>query len=1133
MSGPLHAIMRGQYTHSYQSADERARNRAAAATVLGTLLIGGALYFATTAGTKSARQVAKDASVTKEQKERIEKLQNKVEDLENEARAAKENAEGSRLSLEKENRTLAGEAENLNTQLQKALWEIEQQAQDLALVAQEASALRAEAIRREQSLGTCATRAATAEKEAKSQRDHSASLLQENEKLQKDVQRLTEDAQKAAFTAAELEHEKGKHKVSAETLEKASNAIAELRASSAASQKQRLEEKENLRKAKEAERHANVQLESASRSLADVQAQLTSSRDEREKDKERARKADETAARLQKENDALGRVVKERETDQARLADLTASVTANKQKIEELERALSDARAENDGLKKFEIRVADLDLENKRLADQVAQQQHAAERDKNRIGELEAETTNLKGQTARMKALTASVTALQKSLADATKQQTEDHLKILSSSADAAMKEKAAEIAEEAARGFAALAAEQQVDMVEMCSRTQKMLTLFMKKNAEYVLIISEGMEERAQMKADNAFLDRENQHLAEKTQQLLESEENAAQKKEAAVAAAEKRGAEANERLIKELKIQIKGLDKRASKAESELRDVRAARDEQADLLRKAEASSAKAKEDHDEVARKLNLRIGEIEAAGDAALQDLSLAKQNSDEYRETLGNERAQLRDARSENARLASENDHLNEQVEQHKKAADQISASMAAFRKDFSDQAEELGKLKTDAKELDKLKIDAKNATDTIIRSLVSVITDMANEQLGVDPTGGWLTREMGELQRLGIFTESETANLRQLLSDTISVAITSSREVEELRAAEQNYANALNCAPREIHDTIHFVLQDKEAQAAELAGVSHQNQYQEQVLRDQAAKLQEAYANLAGEVQKNQSQEQALGEKTNLVLGQREELESVSKKLGELVSALGSVDEIRSEINGIAEEHPGDYKGLGQALGDADDPVSFLQSRLSHAELVELYSRLLKRRLSGMAENLVKMVKFVCKLDNSPAYDVSSSAKLEPLYKWASQSIDSWVHRNETRKRGEVLATTVSFDNDYSYSQHASGVRQTASRPRRKVPGGNPVDAHNSPMVQAFGTNPDWHNLSEYAMGQYFVAQRIALVCMLTLARASAISRAARSVTLYQTLSFGPRSIALPKADSAGDRKAPRKRAFV
>ena len=1108
MSGPLHAIMRGQYTQSYQSADERARNRAAAATVLSTLLIGGALYFATTAGTQSARQVAKDASVTKEQKERIKKLQNQVQDLEKEARAAKENADGSRLSLENEKRALADEAERLKTQLREALGEIEQQAQNLALVAQEVANLQAEATRQEQLLGTCASRAATAERTTQSQKEHSEALVQENEKLQKDVQRLTEDAQKAASTAADLEHEKARHKLSLAALEKMGSAVAELRASSAASQQQRMEETESLRKAKDAEKDATRKLESAERSLADVNLQLRSSREERETHKEKARKADETAAQLKSENDALGRLLTERETDQAKLAGLTASVASNKQKIAELERALSDARAEKDRLQKIEIRVADLDRENRRLAEQVARQQQEAESDKIRIGELEAETTNLKGQTARMEALTKSVTALQETLADATKQQTEDHLKILSSSADAAMKEEVAKIAAEAARGFAAVAAEQQVDMVQMCSRTQRMLTLFMKKNAQYVLIISQGMEERAQMKAENAFLGRENQLLAGKARQLLASEENANQKKEAAVAAAEKRGSEANERLIEELKTQITGLDKRASDAESELRVVRAAREEQAELRRKAEASSAKAKEEHDEVARKLNLRIREIEAASDTALQDLSLAKHNSDEYKETIENERAQLDDARSENARLAKENDHLKEQVEQHKRGYGQISASMAAFRKDFSAQAEELGQLKT----------DAKNATDKIIRSLLRVITDMAQEQLGDDKTGSCRTQEiMIELQRLGVFTESETTNLRQLLSDTINVAIVSSGEVGELRAAEQNYANALLCAPQDIHDAINFVLQDKEAQAAQLAGVAHQNQYQEHVLREQAAKLQEADAKLAGEVQKNQSQEQELGEKTNLVLGQREELERVSKKLGELVLALGSVAEIRSEIRGIVEEHPQDYTALREALGDAD-PASFLQRNLAHAELVDLYSRLLRRRLSGMAGHLVKTVNFVCKPDNPPVYDVSSEAKLEPLYKWASQNIDSWFHRNERRKRGEVLATTVSFDNDDS---------------RRKVPGGNPVNAHDIAMAQAFGTNPDWHNLSEYAMGQYFVAQRIALVCMLTLARASAISRAARSVTLYQTLSFGPRRIALPKPDSAGDRKQSRKRAFV
>ena len=82
MSGPLHAIMRGQYAQSFQSADERARNRAAAAVVLGTVLIGGAIYVVTKYGNLSMMQFSDANSVTTKERERIEGYLQQIDELE-------------------------------------------------------------------------------------------------------------------------------------------------------------------------------------------------------------------------------------------------------------------------------------------------------------------------------------------------------------------------------------------------------------------------------------------------------------------------------------------------------------------------------------------------------------------------------------------------------------------------------------------------------------------------------------------------------------------------------------------------------------------------------------------------------------------------------------------------------------------------------------------------------------------------------------------------------------------------------------------------------------------------------------------------------------------------------------------
>jgi chromosome segregation ATPase len=80
MSGPLHAIMRGQYMPSYQSPDERARNRAAAATVLGVALIGGMIFV----GKEPLMKYLKDREVTKKEKAQMQEILRKVDNLEQE-----------------------------------------------------------------------------------------------------------------------------------------------------------------------------------------------------------------------------------------------------------------------------------------------------------------------------------------------------------------------------------------------------------------------------------------------------------------------------------------------------------------------------------------------------------------------------------------------------------------------------------------------------------------------------------------------------------------------------------------------------------------------------------------------------------------------------------------------------------------------------------------------------------------------------------------------------------------------------------------------------------------------------------------------------------------------------------------
>ena len=157
-----------------------------------------------------------------------------------------------------------------------------------------------------------------------------------------------------------------------------------------------------------------------------------------------------------------------------------------------------------------------------------------------------------------------------------------------------------------------------------------------------------------------------------------------------------------------------------------------------------------------------------------------------------------------------------------------------------------------------------------------------------------------------------------------------------------------------------------------------------------------------------------------------------------------------------------------------------------------------------------MADQLIQIVTRVCNPEAKyiPRLEVGKATEIrtldneiKALDKWAAKNIDNWLarHRGDDRR-------TAGHGHHFEFAEPYSGRRKLSNAT-------NPTQS--SEMDASFGTNPACFD-SECAVRKYFEVQRLVLACVITAARASAISRA----EWLMPPAFGP-------------RLAQRKRSFV
>jgi hypothetical protein len=199
MSGPLHAIMRGQYAQSFQSADERARNRAAAAVVLGTVLIGGAIYVVTKYGKFSLSQFVGEHSVTHAERQANADYKKEITELKRQLYEQTVSRQEASTRLE----TCIAANADLTAKL-------EQKAADLTLLLERLTSHEHEVERQKGLLATCQEISKTAEAEAKTASANATLHLNTIKELSDKNLKLSADSSNLDAATAELAHEKAK-----------------------------------------------------------------------------------------------------------------------------------------------------------------------------------------------------------------------------------------------------------------------------------------------------------------------------------------------------------------------------------------------------------------------------------------------------------------------------------------------------------------------------------------------------------------------------------------------------------------------------------------------------------------------------------------------------------------------------------------------------------------------------------------------------------------------------------------------------------------------------------------------------------------------------------------------------------
>jgi chromosome segregation ATPase len=691
MSGPLHAIMRGQYAQSFQSADERARNRAAAAVVLGTVLIGGAIYVVTKYGNLSMMQFSDANSVTTKDKERIQGYLQQIDELKanlssetNSLNESQQKASELESKLAVERAELKQKASELESKLAVERAELKKKSDALESAISKGAEHEARAARAEQNVAVCAARADTAETAQAAQKEHSEKLVQENMRLHEQVNSLTTDAQKTTQAQSSLQYAEAQLKTKTEALIQSEKEIAAIRKQNQELLETGLQQEKRVRDARDEAEEAKRGLDGEKTKSAGLTEQLNTARAERDQYgsqitvlKQNAQKAEERAGQLKGENDELTKRVESIAETTTKLNTLTAEAKSNNARILELEKALSNVRTENDELQKVKIRVGQYEDDNKRLVAQVDDLQRALGDASTTIKSLEAEAADLKGASETLEKLQVSLANVHGALGEALSQQSLDRQSAVQANVKAEVHVKLAESTADAARGLAEVVFAQKMDMVALCAKTHELLVQFMNRSAQYTEWMQNGAQalvaERAQsvyFKGTSAYLDTA---LTEARAREIEGSANRQKEIDEADGRGFERGKKSNEEAMAEMRIRIVELKKYADDARAQMSTMQTkhARDKKAleRAVREKHTAAEEYRQKSDNLffqVNQLNLEYGQLQNAYNLAVQERDTAVFERDEVQGDLDTEKAETKRLADENKNLTDEKKRLEDE-----------------------------------------------------------------------------------------------------------------------------------------------------------------------------------------------------------------------------------------------------------------------------------------------------------------------------------------------------------------------------------------------------------------------------------------------------------------------------------
>jgi chromosome segregation ATPase len=731
MSGPLHAIMRGQYAQSLQSADERTRNRAAAAVVLGAVLIGGAIYFVTSDGTQRMfSKYVEDHSVTKKQAQELNEKTRRIEDL-----ATELSQKDISLQAARE------EAERHLAEIKTLKAELENQVARLALAAATVTSLSHDIARSEEIMSSFKQTVEVAQNAAKASAERASDLTNRLDDVRKELARAKDElmqlsaaeadkkfvTERAATLEREIDRiknelESARAQTAAELGEKhVATAKAQTAAAKAEESQRRLDEeqlaskhqaqrasdlnaeKERLAKELEQLRKDNAELQRKTAGATDAEKQtkesliakqkeLDDARDNIEKLREEnkssleknvaldklARDAEDRGVLLTAENKKLQEIVDGIERRDKEFAELSVAVKSKDVRVELLRLSLEKAWSSNAKLQKTADEVARFKAENEMLKTQLDELSKKTLEANIQVGELSAQVTKLEGENAAVVKLTETVQLISEKLA-------EYQSAYIGANINAEVSAELAKHAEAAVHGLSELAGQRLMDKIQTGVMLDAVITDFTGRLASFYGALSTSMNELTRVNMRIAGLDEENKVLTQRNESLLRAEDGAEKKKNDAVAIGKAEVEKHSKEMQDLLRLQVTQLQEELTEKNDQMETMRKEHKKVNDGLIKAATEHKTAKKGLEQQVRELNSRVISLEGEWKAAVELNAKYMQTEAANVVTLESRDNQIAKLSGEVREAQDEKNGLYEQLRKVEEAYRAAQASGAAHK----------------------------------------------------------------------------------------------------------------------------------------------------------------------------------------------------------------------------------------------------------------------------------------------------------------------------------------------------------------------------------------------------------------------------------------------------------------